>query len=275
VVIRTREAILAALLGLAAAIPLGACSSPAPPASPVAGTVPVVTATKTVTRTVTATATGTAEGRVTCMFEDYDGTTEVGMTVNDTSCLLQIQVLSRAGRTWYPVTRMDKLGTRFGPGGSDGTEAEICDLTDSTGTEELLVDDTATPPYDVTAADVCAGAESGLIGAVANGSGSQDWTAEPAPGPLATRLTPASTAPVATAPAATAPANSAVAVYPEWSAPGQVVPAWLQPYTPHLNGATAFTIVNCNAYQCTGYSGAGPDGSTCGQVVQGEQVCVR
>ena len=75
--------------------------------------------------------------------------------------------------------------------------------------------------------------------------------------------------------AAPPPDNAAVAVYPAWSSPGETVPSWLQPYVPRINGATAFTIVDCSAYQCTGSPGAGPDGSTCGQAVQGEQVCVR
>lgn len=67
----------------------------------------------------------------------------------------------------------------------------------------------------------------------------------------------------------------AYAVYPSWSTAGQTVPPWLQPYTPHINGATQFTIVLCQEAQCTGYPGAGPDGSTCGPDHDNEQVCVR
>jgi hypothetical protein len=66
----------------------------------------------------------------------------------------------------------------------------------------------------------------------------------------------------------------AFGVYPSWSTPGETVPSRLQPYTLHVNGATRFTIVICSEVQCTSSAGAGPDGSTCGQVVQNEQVCV-
>lgn len=101
----------------------------------------------------------------------------------------------------------------------------------------------------------------------------------PVPGPTVTRtitrtvIKPVLVTPSAT-PEASAPDNTAVVLYPAWSAPGETVPSWLQPSTPSVNGATRFTIVNCSAYQCTGYPGAGPDGSTCGPVTSGEQVCV-
>jgi hypothetical protein len=43
---------------------------------------------------------------------------------------------------------------------------------------------------------------------------------------------------------------------------------------PHVNGATWSVTVVCAVSQCTSLPGAGPAGSTCGAVVDGEQVCV-
>jgi len=46
------------------------------------------------------------------------------------------------------------------------------------------------------------------------------------------------------------------------------------PPTPHINGGTWSVTVNCLQEQCTSYPGAGPGQSTCGQIVNNEQVCV-
>jgi hypothetical protein len=43
---------------------------------------------------------------------------------------------------------------------------------------------------------------------------------------------------------------------------------------PHINGATNSELVNCSQQQCTSLPGAGPNGGTCGQVVNNEQFCV-
>ena len=69
--------------------------------------------------------------------------------------------------------------------------------------------------------------------------------------------------------------SPAVFFYPSWSNPGDPVPPALQGSVPHVNGATQFTVVDCSQFQCTGYSGAGPDMSSCGSVTNNEQVCVK
>jgi hypothetical protein len=82
------------------------------------------------------------------------------------------------------------------------------------------------------------------------------------------------TAPTA---AATAPPRSQTYVEPVW------YPAWSsQPFSgytayamPDVPGAVAWTVVSCQQYQCTSSAGAGPDGSTCGPVINNgtSQVC--
>lgn len=49
--------------------------------------------------------------------------------------------------------------------------------------------------------------------------------------------------------------------------------AGLPPF-PHVNGATHSVLVNCAVQQCTSLPGAGPNGGTCGPVVNNEQECV-
>ena len=44
--------------------------------------------------------------------------------------------------------------------------------------------------------------------------------------------------------------------------------------TPAVNGATWSVTVNCLTDQCTSLPGAGPNGSTCGAIVDNKQVCV-
>ena len=50
-------------------------------------------------------------------------------------------------------------------------------------------------------------------------------------------------------------------------------PAALPPM-PHVNGATHSELVNCLQAQCTSFPGSGPNGGTCGPVVNNEQECV-
>lgn len=75
----------------------------------------------------------------------------------------------------------------------------------------------------------------------------------------------------ASAPSApTAPTAKAAATATTPPAP---TPAAL-PSMPHVNGATNSELVNCAQAQCTTVPGAGPNGGTCGQVVDNEQYCV-
>lgn len=46
------------------------------------------------------------------------------------------------------------------------------------------------------------------------------------------------------------------------------------PSMPHVNGATHSQLENCSQVQCTTLPGAGPNGGTCGPVVNNEQECV-
>ena len=72
-----------------------------------------------------------------------------------------------------------------------------------------------------------------------------------------------------TAPHTAAPATAA----PTTAAPTTAAPAATPP-VPDINGATWSVTVNCAASQCTSFPDAGPGLSTCGAVVNNEQVCV-
>ena len=46
------------------------------------------------------------------------------------------------------------------------------------------------------------------------------------------------------------------------------------PPIPDVNGATHSQEFNCNDVQCTTEPGSGPNGGTCGAIVDNEQICV-
>jgi hypothetical protein len=51
-------------------------------------------------------------------------------------------------------------------------------------------------------------------------------------------------------------------------------PQAASPPMPHVNGATHSMLVDCSVDQCTSLPGAGPNGGTCGAIVNNEQECV-
>lgn len=79
----------------------------------------------------------------------------------------------------------------------------------------------------------------------------------------------------ATAATASSPSYVEPVWYPAWSSqPFSGYTAYAMPDVP---GAVAWTLVSCNQYQCTSFAGAGPDGSTCGPIIDNgtSQVCAR
>jgi hypothetical protein len=71
----------------------------------------------------------------------------------------------------------------------------------------------------------------------------------------------------------TATATVTHTAHPRAASPAPA-PAEALPPMPHINGATHSVLVNCMVDQCTSFPGSGPNGGTCGRVVNNRQECV-